>query len=298
MSRGMAHSASPGLIWPLAWRPKLSVGLVACYVLLGLLGLFVIYPVYLLIHDAFTVTDARGVEAFAIDHWVKVWSERGLVRAIVNTIYRAVVTIGISLPIAILLAWLVARTDMPGKGFIIGCAWVAYFMPTLPVLLGWILLLDPQYGLLNKLLQGWFGFTASPFRLYPIKLKDGRVIWPRSRIERIIAEALDSRGVNFVYEPTDLLEGWGLKPDFKIDLENGKTYYLEHLGLMNKAWYRDRWFTKLGLYEASGHIEDLVTTSEAKMGSDIGENLAGIIDAMKEGKLRATVGYSKHHYEI
>ena len=166
MSRGMAHSASTGLIWPLAWRPKPSAANVACYVLLGLLGLFVIYPIYLLVHDAFTVTDTRGAEAFAIDHWVKVWSEPGLVRAIVNTIYRAVVTIGISLPIAILLAWLVARTDMPGKGFIIGCAWVAYFMPTLPVLLGWILLLDPQYGLLNKLLKGWFGFTVSPLNIY------------------------------------------------------------------------------------------------------------------------------------
>jgi len=162
----MAHNPSPAFSLPAAWRPKLSGKTIACSVLLGLLALFVIYPIYLLIHDSFTVARPGGGEAVALDNWIKVWSEPGLVRAVLNTIYRAVVTIGISLPIAIVLAWLVARTDMPGKGFIIACAWVAYFMPTLPVLLGWILLLDPQYGLLNKLLKGWFGLSVSPFNIY------------------------------------------------------------------------------------------------------------------------------------
>lgn len=159
-SSALAFAAVP------AWRPQLWGRTAAFYVLLGLLALFVIYPIYLLIHDSFTVVRPGGGEAFAFDNWLKVWSEPGLVQAVVNTVYRAVVTIGISLPLAILLAWLVARTDMPGKGFIIGCAWVAYFMPTLPVLLGWILLLDPQYGLLNKLLKSWFGLAAAPFNIY------------------------------------------------------------------------------------------------------------------------------------
>jgi iron(III) transport system permease protein len=162
----MAQDPSLAFVAAPAWRPQLSGRTAAFYALLGLLALFVIYPIYLLIQDSFTVVRPGGGEVFAFDNWLKVWSEPGLVQAVVNTVYRAVVTIGISLPLAILLAWLVARTDMPGKGFIIGCAWVAYFMPTLPVLLGWILLLDPQYGLLNKLLKSWFGLAAAPFNIY------------------------------------------------------------------------------------------------------------------------------------
>ena len=162
----MARSRSPVFALSATWPAKLSGRTIARCALLGLLAVFVLYPIYLLIHDSFIVSRPGGGEAAALDNWIKVWSEPGLVRAVMNTIYRTVVTIGISLPIAIGLAWLVARTDMPGKGFIIGCAWVAYFMPTLPVLLGWILLLDPQYGLLNKLLKGWFGLAAAPFNIY------------------------------------------------------------------------------------------------------------------------------------
>ena len=166
MSREMAENPTPGIALPFGWRPKLSGGAIACWALLGLLALFVIYPIYLLVHDSFSVSLPGGGEGFSVVNWVKVWDEPGLVRALINTLNRAAVTIGISLPISILLAWLVARTDIPGKGFLVACAWVAYFMPTLPVLLGWILLLDPQYGLLNKLLKGWFGLKISPFNIY------------------------------------------------------------------------------------------------------------------------------------
>jgi len=68
--------------------------------------------------------------------------------------------------IAVLFAWLIARTDMPGGNSIEFFCWMAYFIPDFPLTLAWILLLDPNYGLLNTLaLKLPFVHTA-PFNPY------------------------------------------------------------------------------------------------------------------------------------
>jgi iron(III) transport system permease protein len=68
--------------------------------------------------------------------------------------------------VAVLFAWLIARTDMPGGNAIEFFCWMAYFIPDFPLTLAWILLLDPNYGLLNTLaLELPFVHTA-PFNPY------------------------------------------------------------------------------------------------------------------------------------
>jgi iron(III) transport system permease protein len=64
------------------------------------------------------------------------------------------------------MAWLVARTDIPGKKLIDAFCWIAFFLPALPVLMGWILLFDPQFGLANQAVKWLFGLSESPFNIY------------------------------------------------------------------------------------------------------------------------------------
>lgn len=160
------HPAGTGQHPVMGLRSGRSIESAICFVLMLALVAFVIYPIFLLIRDAFIITAKDGAETIGLTNWIEVWSEPGLVKSIVNTFNRAVVTTLVSLPLAILLAWLVTRTDLPGKRLITICAWVAFFMPTLPIVLGWILLLDPHYGLANELLKRGFGLTASPFNIY------------------------------------------------------------------------------------------------------------------------------------
>ena len=68
--------------------------------------------------------------------------------------------------LAIFFAWVVTRTDTPFKGFIEVALWLGFFLPLLPVTMGWILLLDPQYGVINKWLVGTFGLAEAPFDIY------------------------------------------------------------------------------------------------------------------------------------
>jgi len=60
----------------------------------------------------------------------------------------------------------VTRTDTPLKGFIEIALWLGFFLPLLPMTMGWILLLDPYNGLINKLLMNVLALKQPPFDIY------------------------------------------------------------------------------------------------------------------------------------
>jgi iron(III) transport system permease protein len=64
--------------------------------------------------------------------------------------------------LSVLVAWLIARTDMPGGNTLEFLCWCAYFVPDFPLVLAWILLLDPNFGFLNTLA------TSLPFVEGPV----------------------------------------------------------------------------------------------------------------------------------
>jgi iron(III) transport system permease protein len=69
----------------------------------------------------------------------------------------SVVRIVPAIVLAVVISWLIARTDMPGGSTLEFLCWFAYFVPDFPLVLAWILLIDPNFGFLNTLA------TALPF---------------------------------------------------------------------------------------------------------------------------------------
>jgi iron(III) transport system permease protein len=67
-----------------------------------------------------------------------------------NTFTLAVTRQAIALVVGAFFAWLIARTDIPWKRTLEFFFWLSFFLPALPETMGWILLLDPKYGLLNQ----------------------------------------------------------------------------------------------------------------------------------------------------
>jgi len=103
----------------------------------------------------------------------------------------------------------------------------------------------------------------------------------RSKSELLIAEALIGAGVAFEYEKPLTLGGNTRYPDFTIEDEiSGRTVYWEHLGMLSRKDYRERWEAKLRWYLEHGvHPVDapaegaptLVTTKDsAETGLDMG----------------------------
>lgn len=135
-------------------------------IVLGVMLLLIVYPVMLLLYGSFFVNQPDGSRAFDPGTIGQVWSDPRIYQAIVNTLKRSFVTEALSIPVAILIAWVLARTDLPGKKLITAFFWIAFFLPPLPVLLGWIFLFDPDKGVANHLAKALFGATEPIFNIY------------------------------------------------------------------------------------------------------------------------------------
>lgn len=77
-----------------------------------------------------------------------------------------------------------------------------------------------------------------------------------SKSEVIIADKLHNKGVQYVYEaPISDEKGVTIHPDFTIeDPDSGIIYYWEHLGLLQKDDYRNKWRRKQEWYERNGIV--------------------------------------------
>jgi iron(III) transport system permease protein len=134
--------------------------------ILGVVLLFVLYPVLLILINSFQIAGPGEEPIFGLEGWRFATTEPGIRSSLYNTLVLLLVRQLISFPIAILLAWLIARTDIPLRGWFELTFWVSFFLPTLSVTLGWILLLDPEYGLLNELWTNTFHTSKGPFNIY------------------------------------------------------------------------------------------------------------------------------------
>lgn len=162
LSSGAVHETSTRSHLSGLLRPSF----IACSVVLFIMALIILYPMLLLIYASFLVPVDGTEPQLGFGLWLTAWGQSGILQAVLNTFQRVIVTEVIAFPTAILVTWLITRTDLPGKKLLDVFFWVAFFLPALPVLMGWILLFDPQYGLANQLAKWTFGLRESPFNIY------------------------------------------------------------------------------------------------------------------------------------
>jgi iron(III) transport system permease protein len=148
--------------------PWLDPGAIGLTIVLALLSFIVICPIYLLLVSGLQVEAGGSAVAFSFASWRAAFYEPGIAKAFFNTLVVTALVQVISLPIAILIAWAIARTDMPGAQLGEFLFWVTFFIPTLAVTSGWILVLDPKFGLANQLFLRAGLFEAPPFSIYSL----------------------------------------------------------------------------------------------------------------------------------
>ena len=133
---------------------------------LGVVALLVITPLFFLLLSSLEVSEPGQPVSYGLGAWHYAFTSPGMVKAIYNTISLAVTRSLIATMLGIFIAWLLARTDMPGKGWLEFMFWLSYFLPALPIALGWILLLDSKFGLVNVLLMKLPFIDNPPFDIY------------------------------------------------------------------------------------------------------------------------------------
>jgi len=126
----------------------------------------------------------------------------------------------------------------------------------------------------------------------------------QSKVEYVIYKALQSareQGVlTFEYEREMLLtlDGKQVKvhPDFTVTCK-GKTYYWEHLGMLDRRDYASKWRSRVAGYRADGHGDALLTTDDLGGLSDA--RISAVIDDLVRGTLQGESGeFSQHHYRL
>ena len=148
-------------------RPRrIEAQAVLCTVVLALVAFCVVFPLLLVVLQSFQVAAPGEAARYGLDGWRAALGEPGLRGALWNTFTVTFVRQILSLPLAVFIAWLLARTDLPGRSWIEFAFWAAFFLPSFTVTLSWILLLDPEYGLINTALATLPFMGKGPFNIY------------------------------------------------------------------------------------------------------------------------------------
>jgi iron(III) transport system permease protein len=137
----------------------------AGFCLLAIVAILALYPLSLIILNSFQVSRPGAEAAYGLEGWRAVF-QPAIWKSLYNTFMLVLARQLISFPLAILLAWLIARTDLPGRHVFEFAFWIPFFLPALPVTLGWILVLDPNFGLLNAALMKLPFIERAPFNIY------------------------------------------------------------------------------------------------------------------------------------
>ena len=145
---------------------RIDTETVLCSAVLGVVAFSVVFPVLLVVVQSFQVAPPGQPAQYGLDGWRAAFAEPGLRSALVNTLTITFARQLLSLPLAVFIAWLLARTDLPGGRWLEFAFWAAFFLPPLTVTLSWILLLDPEYGLINTVLAQLPGVGKGPFNIY------------------------------------------------------------------------------------------------------------------------------------
>jgi len=151
---------------PRAYASRLDGRTLLLTLLLALIAFLVLTPLCLLLLNSFQIGKPGGTVIYSLEGWRQAASSAGILDAVYNSFSLAVTRQLIATVIGIFLAWLLARTDIPMKDGLEFMFWLSFFLPALPVTLGWILLLDPKYGLLNQAITQLPFIHSPPFDIY------------------------------------------------------------------------------------------------------------------------------------
>ena len=93
---------------------------------LGAVALCVVFPLVLVALQSLQVAPPGQPARYGLDGWRAALGEPGLRAALFNTLTVTLVRQLLSLPLAVLIAWLLARTDLPGRRWIEFGFWAAF----------------------------------------------------------------------------------------------------------------------------------------------------------------------------
>lgn len=142
--------------WSIDWTAPFSVGMVV------LLAALVLLPLYWLLLTS--LADAN--KAFTLEHYRHLVDDPDFVEPLVTTLWTSAAVGALCVAAAAPMAWLVARTDLPGKRLMRTLVLASFVTPPFLGAFAWVLLGGPNAGLVNQWYYALLG--VKPFEAAPL----------------------------------------------------------------------------------------------------------------------------------
>lgn len=135
--------------------------------LIAIVGFLTLCPVLMLVLGSFSES-LTGFGVFTIDKYIEAYTDPFLLGVTYNTFVFVVGSSVLATVLALILAYLNTRTDIPFKPVFTVLAIVPMMIPHLLFSVSWALLLNPSNGLFNTVLMSVFSLENAPFNIYSL----------------------------------------------------------------------------------------------------------------------------------
>ncbi|HUX24266.1 MAG TPA: iron ABC transporter permease [Burkholderiales bacterium] len=135
--------------------------------LIGIVGILTVGPVLMLLLGSFS----QGLTAFGsftLQKYVEAYTDPAFYEVIVNTVIFVLGSSLVATVLALFLAYLNNRTDIPMKFMFRIISILPMMIPHLLFAVSWALLLNPSNGMMNLAIRDVFDLENAPFNIYSL----------------------------------------------------------------------------------------------------------------------------------
>lgn len=135
--------------------------------LIAIVGFLTVCPVVMLVFGSFS----EGIGAFGtftLEKYIQSYTDPEFAKIIVNTVIFTIGSAFVATLLALFLAYLNTRTDIPFKFLFRVISIIPMMIPHILFSVSWVLLLNPSNGLINLFLRQIFSLENSPFNIYTL----------------------------------------------------------------------------------------------------------------------------------
>lgn len=129
-------------------------------------GAAIITPVLVVLWRSFTSGKLGFTVGLNLTNYLRVFGDKDIVAMLGNSVWYAGGSALLGTGLGAFLAWVVARTNTPGKTLVELMPLYPILMPPIMKNIAWILLLAPRSGILNGMLQQFFGIDTPVFNAF------------------------------------------------------------------------------------------------------------------------------------
>jgi iron(III) transport system permease protein len=138
------------------------------YSLVIIVGFLTVCPVVMLILGSFS-EGLTAFGSFTLDKYIGAYTDPAFFAVIVNTIIFVLGSSILATGLALFLAYLNTRTDIPFKFLFKVLSIIPMMIPHLLFSVSWALLLNPSNGMINTVLKSALSLESAPFNIYSLQ---------------------------------------------------------------------------------------------------------------------------------